>query len=315
MRVIFLAIAILPLLAACDRDQATYMVGTLERNRIELRVESNEPIISINVQDGQYVAAGDLVLVQDPARAAARLAQLESQRDQAAARLAELQRGPRDESIREARAKLTAAQASRANAAANLKRTREIFEKGLSSEGQLDNDETRFKTAVAEEQAASEALEKLLNGTTVEELEQAIAALKAAQAQVASAELDLARTRVEAPSSGSIDKVLYQVGERPAPGTTIAVLLDDSRVFARVYVPEHLRSRVQPGERLDVRIDGVSGTSEGIVRWVSADAGFTPYFALTEHDRSRLSFLAEVDVAEAANLPSGVPLEVDFPGD
>ena len=109
--------------------------------------------------------------------------------------------------------------------------------------------------------------------------------------------------------------MLYQVGERPAPGTTIAVLLDDSRVFARVYVPEHLRSRVQPGERLDVRIDGVSGTSEGIVRWVSADAGYTPYFALTEHDRSRLSFLAEVDVAEAADLPSGVPLEVDFPGD
>ena len=66
MRIIFLAIAILPLLAACDRDQATYMVGTLERNRIELRVESNEPITSINVQDGQYVTAGDLVLVQNP---------------------------------------------------------------------------------------------------------------------------------------------------------------------------------------------------------------------------------------------------------
>ena len=49
------------------------------------------------------------------------------------------------------------------------------------------------------------------------------------------------------------------------------------------------------------------------MRWVSADASFTPYFALTEHDRSRLSYLAEVDVPDAAELPSGVPLEVDFP--
>ncbi|GAG92015.1 unnamed protein product, partial [marine sediment metagenome] len=40
---------------------------------------------------------------------------------------------------------------------------------------------------------------------------------------------------------------------------------------------------------------------------------FTPYFALTEHDRSRLSYLAEVDVPDASSLPSGVPLEVDFP--
>ena len=315
MRIIFLASAILPFLTACDREQATYMVGTLERDRVELRVESSEPITSIHVQDGQRVTGGDLVLVQDPARAAARLAQLESQRDQAEARLAELKRGPREESIREARANLASAQASRINAAANLERTREVYERGLSSEGRLDTSETQFKTSIAQEQAATEALEKLLNGTTVEELDQAEAALKAAQARVDSAELDLARTRIEAPSSGTIDKVLYQVGERPAPGTTIAVLLDDSRVFARVYVPEHLRAQVQPGERLNVRIDGVSGSREGVVRWVSADAGFTPYFALTEHDRSRLSFLAEVGVPDATELPSGVPLEVDFPGE
>jgi HlyD family secretion protein len=62
-----------------------------------------------------------------------------------------------------------------------------------------------------------------------------------------------------------------------------------------------------------VRIDGSSKTLTGTVRWVSADASFTPYFALTEHDRARLSYLAEIDVPAASSLPSGVPLEVDFP--
>ena len=70
---------------------------------------------------------------------------------------------------------------------------------------------------------------------------------------------------------------------------------------------------MQPGGQLDVRIDGNDQTFEGTVRWVSTDATFTPYFALTEHDRSRLSYLADVDVPDAASLPSGVPLEVDFP--
>ena len=82
-----------------------------------------------------------------------------------------------------------------------------------------------------------------------------------------------------------------------------------------MYVPAHIRARVQPGERIDVRVDGIDGTLEGRVRWVSSDASFTPYFALTEHDRSRLSYLAEIDVPDAADLPSGVPLEADFPGD
>ncbi len=49
-----------------------------------------------------------------------------------------------------------------------------------------------------------------------------------------------------------------------------------------------------------------------MVRWVAHDAAFTPYFALTQRDRSRLSFLAEVEItdARAQDLPSGVPVEV-----
>jgi HlyD family secretion protein len=57
----------------------------------------------------------------------------------------------------------------------------------------------------------------------------------------------------------------------------------------------------------------VADELRGTVRWVSADASFTPYFALTEHDRSRLSYLAELDLPQAADLPSGVPLVVLSP--
>jgi HlyD family secretion protein len=306
-----LALAAL-LLASCQRETENFMVGTLERDRIELKVESSEPIVSIDVRDGQAVVPGDLVLTQDPARARQRLQQLAGLRDQAAARLAELQRGPREETIREARANLEATRVQRDNARADLERTREVFGRGLSSQGQLDRDETAYKTAVAREQAAVEALERLLNGTTVEELQQAEAALAAAEAQVRAAELDLERTRIVAPVAGTVDKVLYQLGERPAAGTTIAVLLDNSRTFARVYVPEQLRARITPGVRLEVRIDGVADRFDGRVRWVSADASFTPYFALTEHDRSRLSYLAEIDLDGADALPAGIPLQVDF---
>jgi HlyD family secretion protein len=300
-------------MSACDHTEVTYMVGTLERDRIELKVESNEPIVVIHTRDGQVVVAGDLVLEQDPERASARLAQQIGLQKQVAARLAELRRGPRPESIREARAKLEASTVKKDNFLANLERTREVFAKGLSSEGRLDIDETNYKTAVAAEKASLEALDRLLHGTTIEELQQAEAALEAADATVRQAQLDLDRTRIRAPIAGIIDKVLFRLGDRPSPGTTIAVLLDNSRTFARVYVPEHLRVDIVPGKSIEVRVDGINKPFTGRVRWVSSDASFTPYFALTEHDRSRLSYLAEIDIPDAADLPSGIPLQADFP--
>lgn len=51
-------------------------------------------------------------------------------------------------------------------------------------------------------------------------------------------------------------------------------------------------------------------------RGASSEAAFTPHFALTERDRSRLAYLAEIELEEdeALGLPTGVPVEVRFPG-
>jgi HlyD family secretion protein len=61
-----------------------------------------------------------------------------------------------------------------------------------------------------------------------------------------------------------------------------------------------------------VRIDGTDHDWRGEIRYVSSEAAFTPYYALNESDRSRLSFLAEVVLTEpdAAGLPTGMPVEV-----
>ena len=301
-------------LVACEDPHQDEMVGTLERDRIQLSFETNEPIAVIHVADGAVVEAGDLLIEQDDQRMRLNVAQLEGERDLAAARLAEAVRGPREEDIRQARALLESAQAEAKNAAANLERTRGVFEKGLSTREAMDRAETRQSTAHSQVQAQQEALEALLNGTTAEELAQAEATLAATEAALATAQLSLERTRLYAPVDGRIDDVVTRLGERPAPGQVVAILLDSARTYARVYVPEPLKSHVVPGLRINVHIDGQDRTFEGTVRWISADASFTPYFALTEHDRSKLSYVAEIDIPAAADLPIGVPLVAEAPG-
>ena len=63
---------------------------------------------------------------------------------------------------------------------------------------------------------------------------------------------------------------------------------------------------------------GLLSPSEGElpahVRWINHEAAFTPYFALTQRDRGRLAYLAEVEIesSDSAALPTGVPVEVEF---
>ena len=48
------------------------------------------------------------------------------------------------------------------------------------------------------------------------------------------------------------------------------------------------------------------------MRYVSSEAAFTPYYALNARERSRLAYLAEVELteADATTLPTGLPVEV-----
>jgi HlyD family secretion protein len=300
-------------ISGCSPDESNIMTGTLERDRIELKTESDEPITQIYVTDGQQVAGGDLIFAQDGRRRQARVEQLRAELDQTDARLAELQRGPRPELIQEARSKLEASRAEDVNANANYGRAQDIFDRDLSNQATLDLAQTRAKSTTAQYHADRAALESLLNGTTAEELAQAEAAHRSATARVAEAELNLEMLTIKAPGDAVVDKVLFELGERPRAGDTVAILLADQVPYARIYVPEPLRSRVTPGVTLKIETGNPEQSFSGQVRWVSADPSFTPYFALTEHDRSRLSYLAEVDVPAASKLPSGIPVFVSLP--
>lgn len=51
-----------------------------------------------------------------------------------------------------------------------------------------------------------------------------------------------------------------------------------------------------PGNKYIVRIDGQEIDFTAQLRTVSSKASFTPYFALSEDDRARLSYVAELSI-------------------
>ncbi len=308
-RLIILAVL---LLAACDGNRDAPLVGTLERDRIEIVAEEAELILSLDVREGDHVEKGQVLVKQETEVMAARVAQATAQLEQARQRLMELERGARKETIAEARARVNAARAAADRDEREYVRSEELVKQRLISQSQLDQARAARNASVAGLREAQAALAELMNGTRVEQIDQARAAVAALEFAKRELEITDSRLILRATRAGVVDALPYKAGERPPRGTPVVVLLADTPAFARVYVPEPRRAFIRPRAKAQIFVDGVEQPLNGFVRWVATEAAFTPYYALTQRDRSRLAFLAEVEVTDdrVRELPAGVPVEV-----
>ncbi|HEY9198379.1 MAG TPA: HlyD family efflux transporter periplasmic adaptor subunit, partial [Gammaproteobacteria bacterium] len=242
-----------------------------------------------------------------------RLAAAEAARAQAAARLAEVERGTRPERIAQAQATLDGSTQELRFREREVGRLESLVARKLAAPDQIDQARTAVANARAQHDAARALLAEYERGATEEEREQTRQALAAAEAELQTSRIELAHTAITAPVGGRLDELPFRIGERPSVGGVVAVILAGAKPYARVYVPEGLRAQILPGRRAQVFVDGIADELSGTVRKIAADPAFTPYFALTEHDRGRLSYVAEVDVdTHGRELPAGVPVQVRF---
>ena len=302
-------------MTACGRGDPQ-VLGTLEWDRITLPAPVSERIAAVEVREGQIVAAGDTVMVLEPERTRARLqaAQADTLRLQRA--LDELKVGPRREDIDAARARLSGAQGFAINARKALERARAEFARQAIARASLDEAIAQSGSADADAEAANQALATLLHGSRPEDIAQAEAAVAASKAQADALAVDLERTRIVAPRAGRIDSLPYKLGDQPPIGAPLAIELVGDVPYARVYVPEPQRASVRVGQAVRVFVTGHASAYRGRVRAIRSEPSFTPYYALSGDDASRLSYLAEIELdKDAADLPVGVPVRAEFAAD
>lgn len=299
-------------LCGCARSDDDALPGTVERNRIELAADSDEFIVSLPFSEGARVRTGDVIVVQDRVISTAELDAARATLAEAESRVEELRAGPRATSIRAAAARRDRARVERDDAVRERDRLLGLAQRSLVSQSEADRQIAAANAAEASLREAESALRELQEGTRSEQLAQAREAADGARAHLRALQASSARLEVRSPVNGLIDALPFHVGEKPARGATVAVLVEDSQPYARVHVPAPLRARVRTGTTASLRVDGVERAFKGQVRFVASEAEFTPYYSLTTADRSRLSFLAEVvfDEPEARDLPSGLPVDV-----
>ncbi|AWB03001.1 hypothetical protein CU052_18690 [Vibrio harveyi] len=313
MKRIILGTFVITLLTACSKDDGQQALGTLERDRVTFTATSSEIIRALPIKEGSQVTEGEVLVQLDTKNQEAILARAVAEQAKADAYLLKLTNGERPEDIAAAQARVARAEAQLTEAQKNYQRKAELVRKKLISQSEKDTALATRDSARAELDSSQEEFSKLTAGSRPEDIEQAKAELMAAKADVALQQQKLAELTITATRDGLLDNLPFNLGER-VPVNGIVAVIQASRVpYARVYVPATYRVNFIPGKAVQVHVDGVEKPLEGTVRWVATEPSFTPYFALTEEERSRLMYLAEVDLQDSAeSLPSGIPAQVDL---
>ncbi|MDK9777590.1 HlyD family efflux transporter periplasmic adaptor subunit [Vibrio sp. D401a] len=313
MKRIILGTLALTLLTACSKDDGQQALGTLERDRVTFTATSSEIIRALPIKEGSQVTEGEVLVQLDTKNQEAVLAHAVAEQAKADAYLLKLTNGERPEDIAAAQARVARAEAQLVEAQKNYQRKAELVRKKLISQSEKDTALAARDSARAELDSSQEEFSKLTAGSRPEDIEQAKAALMAAKADVALQKQKLAELTITATRDGLLDNLPFNLGERVPVNGVVAVIQASRVPYARVYVPANYRVDFVLGKTVNVHVDGVEQPYSGTVRWVATEPSFTPYFALTEEERSRLMYLAEVDLQDSAqSLPSGIPAQVDL---
>ena len=311
-RVVLILISLV--ITACSDSNEGVALGTLERERVIHPATTNEILIDLPVSAGQLVEKGQVITKFDAELQQAIVAKAQAQLAQATAFLEKTLNGARPEEVAAASAKVAAANAAYTQSEANFRRAKTLVKDKLASQETLDSATAARDETFANLESAKQNLNELTNGSRVEDINSAKAQVQAAEAELKVQQKYLSDLTIKAMRAGRVDNLPWHVGERVTKGSPVVIVQANSAPYARVYIPEPYRAKLNQGMTLTVRVDGIDKDIQGELTWIASEPAFTPFYALNQEERARLMYLAEVTLPTSENnLPTGVPAQVIMP--
>lgn len=218
-------------------------------SRVELGSTLTGRVLSVAVDEGALVKAGDVLVRLESDELRAALAQSQASERQAVARLG----GLRSTGRSAVQAAVTQADAVRVAAQAELQRTQELVAKGFVSEARLD--EVRRALAVAQAQLEGARAQSAALAEPGTDVAQAQAQLAQATAARAAAEARLAGTVLTAPADGRVISRLVEPGQIVQPGRALLGLALAGPLQLVAQVDERYLGQLQPGQTASVLAD------------------------------------------------------------
>ncbi len=262
--------------------------GNFEATEVTVAAEVGGRLLAFAVEEGDRIARDSVVGVVDTVPLLLERRALVARRAAAAAW------------VREAGTTIAAREVQSAQADRDLARTERLLKQSAATAQQGDRAERDAR--VARDQLAGA---RAARASAVQE----VAAL---DAQVASIDDRLARSRITSPLTGTVLARYVEAGEFLQAGQPLFKLASLDSLIFRAYVSNPQLSQLRLGQQVQVGVDRMDSiaTLPGRVTWIAPAAEFTPTPIQTRDERADQVYAVKVLVAN----PDG-RLRIGMPGE
>lgn len=258
--------------------------GRLEATEVQVASKYPGRLAEVRVREGDQVTQGQVLARLDTRT-------LEAQRAQAEA---EVRRA--EENLAASQANVRLRNSERRLAGQELKRFRELFQRGHASRQLLDQQQARFDIA----NAAVAAATAQVSATQ--------AAIGAARAQVAQLDSEIDDSSLRAPLDGLVQLRLAEPGEVLGAGGRALLLVDPSEQYMNLYLPAAQAGRLTLGDEARIVLDALPQQAlPATISYVAAKAQFTPKEVETRDERQKLVFRVKLRLSDPAAVPQAKP--------
>ena len=241
--------------------------GRLESDQIDIDTKFAGRITKLFIDEGDMVAAGQVVAMMDTRDLQASLKKSEALVDLA------------QRSLDEAKANLAQQQTQVTLARQELDRTSALVPKGFATVELLDQWRQQMSAAVAAQIAVNH------------KVAQAEFALDAATHDVELYRVHILDNALVAPREGRIQYRVANVGEVLPAGGKVFTMLDTSYVYMDIYLPTAEAGRIRLGSEARIVLDAYpSHVIPTKVVFIASQAQFTPKTVETKDERAKLMF-------------------------
>ncbi len=268
---ILVFIIVVALLAYCGMyayDQANTLIlqGEVDTKTVDLSSKVVGRVLKINVEKGDSVKKGDVLIELDTPEINAKAEQADAMLALAMAQQAKVNNGTREEQIGMAKANFDVAKKT-------YDRMNRLHKEGVIPTQKLDE-------ATAKYQAAKEQYTMLVNGAQNEDKLSAAANVKRARGANAEVSSYLKENKIVAPIDGIVTEITVEEGELVGAGSPIVTIVDNSDCWVTFNLREDLLSKVKNGTELDVNIPAVGDKPVKVkVNYISVMGNFANWRA------------------------------------
>jgi HlyD family secretion protein len=258
------------------------LAGTIDANgqvvadaggEARLAFPTDGQIASIAVNVGDRVSSGQILGSLDARTASAEIVQAQADVAAAQANLAKAQARARPQEFAQNSATVAAVQAKAVAAKAELDRQTALANVGISSQRDLQQAQSNYASALADERIAREQGSILQAGARPQDVAVARAAVQQAQAALSAARTKASLLNIVAPFDGVITQRSKNPGETADPATPVLAMVNPRRTVVEVQLSQDEGMLVRPGAPAGVSVNGTLHRFPGTVIAVSPELG------------------------------------------